>query len=368
MPMHVVICGGGVIGVCTGYFLARRGVDVTVVECSEVASSASGKAGGFLALDWCVGSPLDALARRSFALHARLQEEFRGGWGYQRVSAYSGLVVAEGDEPRHVAAELSWLSSGVIIGAQLSTTETTAMVNPRSFTLAIMRAAQQHGARLRHGEVTGIVRRGDVVQGVKVDGETIEADAVVVAMGPWSLRAAEWLKLPAVFGQQSPSLVYHTGTEVPAEALFLDYQEDRGNAVTIEVFPRADGSTHVTAFSTQAPLPMDPAEVKPDRGAITRLQAICERLSPAFHSERIVARQACFRPMTQDGLPLIGKVPGAEGAYIATGHSVWGILNAPATGEALAELVAHGVADTTDLTPFDPARLRPLDPALIRIT
>ena len=54
--------------------------------------------------------------------------------------------------------------------------------------------------------------------------------------------------------------------------------------------------------------------------------------------------------------PLIGKVPGTEGAYIATGHNVWGILNAPATGEAMAELVAKGIAETTDLTPFDPAR------------
>jgi glycine/D-amino acid oxidase-like deaminating enzyme len=53
-------------------------------------------------------------------------------------------------------------------------------------------------------------------------------------------------------------------------------------------------------------------------------------------------------------------VPGTEGAYIATGHSVWGILNAPATGEAMAELVAKDSAQTTDLTPFDPARLRPL--------
>ena len=75
--MHVVICGGGVIGACTGYFLARRGIDVTVVERAEVASSASGKAGGFLAADWCAGSPLDALARRSFALHARLHDEDR---------------------------------------------------------------------------------------------------------------------------------------------------------------------------------------------------------------------------------------------------------------------------------------------------
>ena len=60
-------------------------------------------------------------------------------------------------------------------------------------------------------------------------------------------------------------------------------------------------------------------------------------------------------------------MPGSEGAYIATGHSVWGILNAPATGEAMAELIADGTAGTTDLAPFDPARMRPLDPSLVRI-
>ena len=79
-----------------------------------------------------------------------------------------------------------------------------------------------------------------------------------------------------------------------------------------------------------------------------------------------IARQACFRPVTEDGLPLIGKVPGSEGGYVASGHSVWGILNAPATGEALAELIADGVARITDLAPFDPIRLRALDPSLLR--
>lgn len=366
MPMHVVICGGGVIGACTAYFLARRGIDVTVVERAGVASCASGKAGGFLAHDWCVGSPLDALARRSFALHASLREELDGDWGYQRVSSYSGHIVPERDKRSRAAAGLAWISEGVVIGSQLSTPETTAMLNPRSFTLGIMRAAEQHGAKLHHGEVTGIVSRGDGVEGVEVDGDTIRADGVVIAMGPWSLRAAAWLRLPAVFGMQSPSLVYDTGKDVPAEALYLEYGED-GAAVTVEVFPRADGTTHVCAFSGQLPLPMNPAEVKPDPHDIAKLQALCERLSPAFRPERIAARQSCFRPVTQDGLPLIGKVPGSEGAYIATGHSVWGILNAPATGEAMAELVADGVAETTDLTPFDPARLRPLDPASIRI-
>src|SRR4051812_13656663 len=341
--MHAVICGAGVVGVCTAYFLARRGVDATVVERCEVASSASGKAGGFLALDWCSGSALDALARRSFALHARLHEEL-GSWSYQRVSSYSGLVVSERDNRRHDASGHKWLSDSVIIGAQLSTTETTAMLNPRSFTLGVMRAAQKHGARLRIGEVTGVVRRGDAIEGVEADGETISADAIVITLGPWSLRAAQWLRVPEVFGMRSPSMVYDTGKHVPAEALFLDYQGGDGNAGMIEVFPRADGSTHVTAFCNQTPLPTDPAAVKAMPDEIARLQAICERLSPAFRPERIIARQACFRPMTEDGLPLIGKLPGTERAYIATGHSVWGILNAPATGEALAELIADGSA------------------------
>src|SRR4051812_43031516 len=80
VPVRVVICGGGVIGACTAYFLSRRGVAVTVVERSEIAAAASGKAGGFLALDWCAGTPLDALARRSFLLHAELSREFPNAW------------------------------------------------------------------------------------------------------------------------------------------------------------------------------------------------------------------------------------------------------------------------------------------------
>ena len=74
-PRRVVVCGAGVMGASVAYFLARRGVAVTVVERTGVACAASGKSGGFLALDWCRGSPLDGLARRSFELHAELSAE-----------------------------------------------------------------------------------------------------------------------------------------------------------------------------------------------------------------------------------------------------------------------------------------------------
>src|SRR5262249_38766250 len=89
----------------------------------------------------------------------------------------------------------------------------------------------------------------------------------------------------------------------------------------------------------EQPLPLDPTEVGPEPGAIDRLEALCASVSPVLASARVLARQACYRPVTRDGLPLIGAVPGVAGAYVATGHSVWGILNAPATGEAVAELI-----------------------------
>jgi glycine/D-amino acid oxidase-like deaminating enzyme len=129
-----------------------------------------------------------------------------------------------------------------------------------------------------------------------------------------------------------------------------------------EIFPRADGTTYVCAVSSDSPLPINPAAVVPDPGAIERLQAMCRRLSPALAGAEVLAAQTCFRPVNEDGLPLIGAMPGVPGAYVATGHSVWGILNAPATGEPLAGLILDG-ASVLDLSPFDPARLPPFDPA-----
>jgi glycine/D-amino acid oxidase-like deaminating enzyme len=87
-----LICGGGVIGAAIAYFLSRRGAEAIVVERTEVACAASGKSGGFLALDWCDGTALEALARRSFALHARLPEEIGGDWGYRTLDTFGGVI------------------------------------------------------------------------------------------------------------------------------------------------------------------------------------------------------------------------------------------------------------------------------------
>ena len=155
--------------------------------------------------------------------------------------------------------------------------------------------------------------------------------------------------------------------EVPAEALFLEYTTQARRTVTVEVFPRPRGRTYVTAFGSTAPLPVNPADVHPEPGVLDQIQDVALRVSPLLQPSRIVARQACYRPIAQDGLPLIGRLAPMANVYVATGHNVWGILNAPATGEAVAELIAEGASDSTDLTAFDPVRLPALDPASLRI-
>src|SRR6202011_903706 len=363
---RIVICGGGAIGAAIAYFTSRQGARPIVIERQEVAGAASGKSGGFLALDWCGGSPLDRFARRSFELHRELSSELGDPWGYRRLTTYAGYA-AEDDTARGPGGR-PWLSEGVAITSCLGSPESTALVEPHAFTTGLMRAAETEGALLRHDTVVNLVRSpsGAVCGVALASGEIVEGDAVVIAMGPWSILAGRWLPLPAVLGYKGHSLVFETGGTVPAEALFLEYREASDEILTPELFPSADGTTWVCAICTIEPLPRDPAAVAPDEGAHARLEALCRNISPALAAAPIKARQACFRPVTEDGLPLIGAVPGIDGAYVATGHSVWGMLNAPATGEAMSELILDGAARRVDIARFAPGRLPPHDPAGLR--
>ncbi len=249
--MRVLICGAGAIGASIAYFLSRRGAEVVAVERTGVASAASGKSGGFLALDWCDGTPLQALARRSFALHASLAEEIDADWGYRRMTTYGGFSGAGAE----FGSGPEWVGRNVALDRRLGTTETTAQVHPGLYSKAMMHAAEQNGARLVVGEAKGAVRDkgGWRIEGVEVDGKPLVGDAIVIAMGPWSLLAARWMPIPAVFGLKGHSLVFATGTQIPADALFLEVVELTGATSSPEVFPRTDGTTYVCAISSDEP-------------------------------------------------------------------------------------------------------------------
>ena len=70
----------------------------------------------------------------------------------------------------------------------------------------------------------------------------------------------------------------------------------------------------------------------------------------------MIVSQACMRPCPPDAAPLIGKVPHIKGAYISAGHNCWGILWAPVSGKAMAELILDGAASCIDLAAVSPTR------------
>jgi glycine/D-amino acid oxidase-like deaminating enzyme len=356
-PGRVVVCGAGVVGASVAYFLARRGVAVTLVERTGVACAASGKSGGFLALDWCDGSPVGPLARASFDVHARLAAELPGGdHGYRRMDTFMLVARERGAVGGgHRVEAPRWLDGAAAVTAVLGDTHTTAQVDPARFTAALVRGAESHGATLRIGVAKSVTRTDGAVRGVVVDGDTIETDAVVLAMGPWTSRAG-LLPLPAVHGLKGYSVTL-AADGVPAHALFMDYRTADGRSLEPEVFPRPGGEVYVCGMADRQPLPESAEGVEVSEAACDVLARAAGRASTALAAAPITRRQACYRPVTEDGIPLIGRVPGVAGAYVATGHGPWGMLNAPATGQALAELIVDGAPSLVDLRPFDPARL-----------
>lgn len=366
-PHKIVICGGGVIGACIAYYLSRNDADhnleITVVERTGVANASSGKSGGFLALDWCQGTVVAPLARRSFALHAELAATLGAGlnleWGYRPIDTLSVMASEQRDVSNHARMPSpSWLGESTAVHSRIGTTQTTAQIDPAAFTQSMMAAARTYGVQLRTGAVEGVIKSSDGkrITGVTVDGERLDADSVVIAMGPWSILACKWLTLPPVYGLKGHSVIFDYKPADPY-ALFLELETANGDVATPEVVPRLDGTTYLCSVRGHDPLPMDPADVALEAGATERLRTMAAAFSPELAAAEIVAEQVCYRPITNDGIPMIGRVPNVDGAYVATGHSVWGMLNGPATGEAMAELIVDGATSKVALEEFDPRRL-----------
>ena len=161
-------------------------------------------------MDWCRGTPVDLLARRSFALHAELAESVGIDWGYRRVE-----TLGVSASPRRLSrlgqrGGSGWLGLDAAVNGQLGTQETTAQVTPDLFTKGMMEASD---ARLVEAAVDGIVLNDGRATGVLVDGTAMAADAVVIAMGPWSILACQWLPLPGIYGLQGaqPRLPLYAG-------------------------------------------------------------------------------------------------------------------------------------------------------------
>lgn len=368
-PKKVVVCGGGVIGVCTAHFLAKKGAAVTLIEKSSVACAASGKAGGFLALDWCDRGPLSSLARASFNLHRSLAEELDGPqtYGYRPLTTLS-LSITELDsassQGRNPGSTLpSWVNGPAKNTRTIGTTETTAQIHPQLFTKTLLsKAVAEHGVEVVIGKLESVAVEGGRVKAVELEGgRVVEADAVVLALGPWSSKLSMLSSIFRVYGLKAHSIILEPKQPdaITPHALFLSYfAAHGGEPMDPEVYPRPTGEVYICGMAAEAEVPDDPEEVAPNPESIEVLMKVAKSVSSYLgQGEAILkAEQACFLPCTDDSAPVIGEIPGVKGCYVATGHNCWGILNGPATGAAVAELVVDGHATIVDLTKFSPAR------------
>ncbi|GLT49404.1 hypothetical protein SLA2020_229620 [Shorea laevis] len=367
---RVVVCGGGIIGVCTAYFLAKKGAAVTLVEKSSVACAASGKAGGFLALDWCDGGPVASLARASFNLHRSLSEELNGAesYGYRPLNTLSLTVdesqsASSGSKPSRESAIPSWVDGPARGPRTIGTSRTTAQVHPQLFTKTLLNTAiEKFGVEVVIGKAEQVrIEEGRVVSVVLEEGRAIDSGAVVLALGPWSGKFEMLASIFRVSGLKAHSIVLEPkepGAITP-HAVFLSYYPSQGGKpMDPEVYPRPTGEVYLCGMSAEVEVPDDPEQISGNPESIQMLKRVARTVSShlAEGEAQVKAEQACFLPCTDDGVPVIGEIPGVKGCYVATGHSCWGILNGPATGAAMAELVVDGQASIVDLSRFSPAR------------
>jgi len=88
---------------------------------------------------------------------------------------------------------------------------------------------------------------------------------------------------------------------------------------------------------------------------IASLRAMAGRMVPKLRQRETTSEWAGLRPGTPDGLPIIGKLPGRDNVFVATGHYRNGILLAPITGKLMSELILKGKT-SIPLDPFSPRR------------
>ena len=398
--MKVAVVGGGAVGLCCAWSLARRGADVVVYERDRVGSGCSLGNTGWI----CPGlsAPLPAPGVMGAALRGMLRPGspvlirpllgptfLRWSWGFWRACAperyRAGLEATVAlsrrtfelfDELRAAGVEFEMHSAGMVVAAL-----TEAGLEEYATMLREAQAAGYEGdVRVLDGDavrelepaaseavVGGVhapaeryvrpesftrgladaLRRGgaQVREGVDVgDLREVDADAVVVAAGVWSgslLRSAG-VHVPLEAAKGYSVTARGSGT-APRHAFYL--AEAKVGCSTFGDAVRIAGVFDLTGID----LTLRRRRIE----TITRSAAAYFR---DWEPEDVELEWAGLRPYPPDGLPLVGPVPGTGRLYAATGHGRMGMTLAPATGELLADVVLDG-AEPPELAPFGLARL-----------
>ena len=373
----VVVIGAGVVGCSVAYYLAREGVNVTLLEREAIGSGASAHATGSLSLLGAEFSPGASfqIARASYAEFPKIVPELESATGmdllYQRRPS---LRLALDDEEADLIKDLMvwqqprvqmrWIDAGEvqsieprlspsIIGAVYE--DESAQLDSYRFNLALGRGAELKGANIIHRDVTGLVTSGTTISGVQTASGEIHCGTVVVAAGTWSRAFTPWLGFPVpVRPMKGERLLLN----YPGEPLrVLISSPKRGHMISRMDGLTSVGSTGGRDYDQKELFWGEEFDRQPTEAARLELLQRAIAVFPDLERAELVQQLAGSRPLSPDSKPIIGPVPGREGVLLATGHTTKGIHLGPITGRIIADYVCRGSTDVvSDMSEFLPDR------------
>ncbi|MFT2721189.1 NAD(P)/FAD-dependent oxidoreductase [Deinococcus sp. A31D244] len=319
----VIVVGGGLIGAVTAFTLSSAGLRVTVLD-ADRPGAAWRAAAGLLTPDGerLRGTPLHAPALSSLRDWPALARALEAASGVN-VAYRPGVtrLRAGGGEDR-TPGEASLYPPGVVQAARHA--------------LPVVRARV---TRLTPLPGAGVRVHADPGDRTGSGAGTWDARHVILAAGAWS--GAFGLPVWAQRGQAHLHAVPDAAHPFPAQHFLARYGPPTPG-FSRYLLGRPDG-VYVGATARPASHPADPACLRPDRHADRWLLGVARQLAPALPAGPGPRTLLGLRPVTPDGLPIVGPHPDPRlaraGVIVAAGHGRHGALLAPATAHAVLHLL-----------------------------
>lgn len=366
--MDVVVIGAGIVGAACAYAAAQAGLSVTVVDRGPIAGGTTGAGeGNLLVSDKPPGAELDLAL-----LSRRLWDDLADGHDVE-LERKGGLVVSSSPATHSALQDLAARQREAGVEAievddlrahepHLSPELAGGFLYPQDMQLQPMLAAatmlRRSRATLRlHEEVTGFLRAGERVTGVRTAHGDISAGAVINAAGTWASAVAS---LAGVDVPVAPRRGFILVTEplpqvVRHKVYYADYVANvASDSAALQASAVVEGTSSGTVLigATRERVGFDRTWSEP---AIRTLAGNAARLFPFLLDVSVLRAYRGFRPYCPDHLPVIGADPRAPGLFHACGHEGAGIGLSIATGHLLAATL-RGETPELDLAPFRPER------------
>jgi len=369
--MRTVVVGAGIVGASTAFHLTQFGAEVYFID-----SNAAGRAtfaGAGIVCPWLSQNRDPRYEELCFAavryypeLVAKLVAAGETGVAYDLVG---GLVVANSiDQLDPVVQRLQkHLEHGIkevgqvrllhagepkelfpyldseLVGIYLSG---AARVSGETFRVTLLNAALKAGARQLSG-TAALERSGNAVIGVRVDGDLLSADAVIVAAGAWSADLCRPLDLQLDVEPQRGQILHLKVPEGHTEALPVIVP------VLSDYYLLGFGDSRVVMGATRET--GSGFDFRITAGGVAEVLQEGLRIAPGLKTATLTEIRVGFRPMTRDGLPLLGRPSCTPGLVIATGLGRYGLTVGPYVG-LLAALLAVGETPEMNVAWFEPDR------------